>query len=101
MKEYLETYLTFVGEYGPVKNYRATAHGKGTVTVEYNPKENTAEIIHIDHKRRDSFYSVSNEKELKDTVEYCLGGKVVSDKEWNQNTAPTTTAWEEFDDEIL
>ena len=101
MKEYLETYLTFVGEYGPITTYRAIVRGKGTVTVEYNSTDNTAEIIHVDHQRRDSYYSVSTEKELKDTVEYCLGGKVVSDKEWNQNTAPTTTAWEEFDDEVL
>ena len=101
MKEYLETYLTFVGEYGPVKNYRAAAHGKGTVTVEYNSTDNTAEVIHIDHKRRDSFYSVSNEKELKDTVEYCLGGKVVSDKEWNQNITAPQADWGDLDDDIF
>jgi hypothetical protein len=57
------------------------------IAVEYSPETDKADIIHITRDRRTDYYEASNAKELKDTIEFCLG-PLVSDIQWNQaNTA--------------
>jgi hypothetical protein len=101
MKEYLETHFTFIGDFGKVKAYRESVQGKGTVTVEYNTESNTAEIIHVDHSRREFFYEAANAKDLKDTVEYCLG-PLISDREWSGGvTQKDGSDWDSVDQEDI
>jgi hypothetical protein len=87
IKDYLNNYLQPEGkiENTKIDVYTTSVQGRGTITVEYYNDEDRAEILHYTRDKRDNFYSATTLKELKDTIEYCLG-PLVSDKDWNQTT---------------
>jgi len=87
MRQYLNEYLN-KGNNIPntsieVYHYKTP---QDEITVEYSPETDKADIIHINRDRRTDYYEAANAKELKDTIEFCLG-PLVSDVQWNQATA--------------
>jgi len=96
IKEYLREYLS-KGDNVPgtsIEVWHITLPSKGKVIVEYSPETDKADIIHETFNRRNDYYEAVNGKELKETIEFCLG-PVVSDNQWRTAVVP-----EEFSDEL-
>ena len=84
MRQYLNEYLNR-GDNIPntsieVYHYKTP---QDEIIVEFSPETNKADIIHTTRDRRTDYYEAANAKELKETLEYCLG-PLVSDAQWNQ-----------------
>jgi len=82
MKEYLNDTFKYVATENSIEFYNRVVAGKGDVTVEYNTEDNTANVLHTTINNRLDTYLVTDAKELKETVEYCLG-PIVTDGQWN------------------
>lgn len=82
MKEYLNDTFKYVATENSIEFYNRAVAGKGEVTVEYNTEDNTANVLHTTINNRLDTYLVTDVKELKETVEYCLG-PIVTDGQWN------------------
>lgn len=85
LNEYLDRGSNIPGT--TIQVFEKTIPGKGTVTVEYSPETDKADVIHLTQKRQNDFYEASSVKDLKDVVEFCLG-PLVSDKDWEAVKKP-------------
>ena len=80
-REYLNDVFVLTGNEGDIEFYKAAVQGRGEVLVEHNVEDETCSIIHLNKNNREDFYEVDNLRDLKDTVEYCLG-PMISDSQW-------------------
>ena len=99
IREYLHEHLT-KGDNIPgtqIETYHRGNPKKGTVTVEYNPEDDSADITHVSKDTGVLFYQALNAKELKDTIEYCLGHHI-TDKQWEFRKTETVTDFEELEE---
>ena len=97
VKDYLNENFVLDSTENEIEFYKTSVPGKGEVVVEYNTDDETCTIIHIDRSHRENFYEADNLRDLKETVEYCLG-PLVSDKDWNQGSGKSRSG-DHFDDE--
>jgi hypothetical protein len=88
MRQYLNEYLNkgdnILGTSIEVYHYKTP---QDEITVEYSPETDKADIIHINRDRRTDYYEAATAKELKETLEFCLG-PLVSDVQWSQAVDP-------------
>lgn len=85
VSEYLYDVFIGNGAEGNFNFYKVAVQGKGEVIAEHNTEDDTVNLIHTDRSGRQFNYETNNVKELRETVEYCLG-PIVTDNQWRRAT---------------
>jgi hypothetical protein len=96
IKQYLEDVFVYDSKEDEIEFYKTSVQGKGEVLVEYNIEDEVCSIIHTDRSGRENFYEADNLRDLKETVEYCLG-PMISDKDWNVGKGKNDLSLDEED----
>ena len=89
VNEYLNDVFLYNGSEGDLEFYKVSVQGKGEVIAEYNKSDESVNLIHTDRSGRYFNYLVTDAKELRETVEYCLG-PIVTDAQWRKATIDDT-----------
>jgi hypothetical protein len=85
VNEYLNDVFLYNGNDGNLEFYKLAVQGKGEVIAEYDKGDQSVSLLHTDRSGRYFNYQVTDVKELKETVEYCLG-PIVTDNQWRKAT---------------
>jgi len=98
IKQYLEEVFVHDSNENEIEFYKTSVQGKGEVIIEYNTEDEVCSIIHTDKSGRDNYYEADNLRDLKETVEYCLG-PLISDRDWDSGKSNKNDDFT-YDDDI-
>ena len=97
VKEYLNDVFLYDSTQDNLDIYKVAVQGRGEVIAEYNPENENVSLLHTDRSGRYFNYNVTDLKELRETVDYCLG-PIVTDTQWRRATAGNDLTVDDGDD---